>query len=353
MPAPQVAPVNYAVDDDQLREVELVARVDEAADALAADPELHLQLVGHADEDNTDDYNEALSQRRAQGVRARMLERHPQLEARVHIVGRGEWDPELSGSDNESKAKNRRVEFRFFYPRVCEPDWSEAFMDCLVGRLEAAPENEEPLVEVLDPVPPPTPRDLGHQYTGLYGMLGMGWEVSSYEQVRHHMGFAGRVGYTWAPTSILRLSAGAGLDYALGFGLLFVDDSAACTDECARRRHIVRILPEGRIGAATGPAWAYLRLFTGAAILHRAPYDTEETTGGDVPVTQTVRVPVSNRAFANLGLGIGFAIQLGRRLVLDVDFDVSFDGRFDRALGVYGGRVSLGAFGGAPVREGK
>src|SRR5690606_34691233 len=247
--------------------------------------------------------NEDLSRRRAEGVRARMMARHPTLEDRVHIVGRGEWDPELGGGDIEAKARNRRVEFRFFYPRVCEPGWDEAFVDCLVDRFEPEPEAPEARAEVLEPAPR-APPDRGHEYIGIFGMLGVGWEVSSYDQVRHHLNVAGRLGYTWAPTDVLRLSAGGGLDYGLGLGLLFADEQSSCGPECQRRRHIIRVLPEGRIGAATGPAWAYLRIFAGPAVLHRAAFDEAVTTGTPMdPVTQTVRTPPSNRAYANLGLG--------------------------------------------------
>ena len=68
-PVPTVDPVGFAVDDAKLRHQVLQTRVDEAADALYADANLRLLLVGHADEDNSDEYNLELSRRRAAAVR--------------------------------------------------------------------------------------------------------------------------------------------------------------------------------------------------------------------------------------------------------------------------------------------
>lgn len=337
-----VDPVTFDIDNDQLQARQLEERVDVVADRLNRDQDLNVLLVGHADEDNTQGYNLELSRRRAQEVMALMVARYPHLEGRISVEGRGEWDPTTTGDSEEAKAKNRRVEFVFHYKRQCEAIWSEDFVTCMMGRLDEAPAPQSEAPSAAKQVEPatqvgPDPVLAPARFCGLYGFVGAGWSVSSYDLVRHHLPWGVMGGYVWAPSKNLRLGAGAQLDHHAYLGFLFGSGSGQCTGECASPLHVLRILPEFRVGGASGPLWAHLRVFAGPALIVRPAH--EETSAG-----QTVRIPTSTIARPNIGGGPGFAFALSRRLMLSLDFEVSFDGHFDEAAGVYGGKLSLGRF---------
>lgn len=82
-----------------------------AAEGLRAHPDVSLSVEGHADERGTDEYNLALSDRRARVV-VDYLVRMGVAESRLRILPRGEHAPLLQGTDPFALAKNRRVEFR-------------------------------------------------------------------------------------------------------------------------------------------------------------------------------------------------------------------------------------------------
>ena len=67
-------------------------------------------IEGHTDAAGTDQYNEALSQRRAQSVRSYLVATHGIDGSRLQAVGLGEHDP-LPGRDPLA-GENRRVQFR-------------------------------------------------------------------------------------------------------------------------------------------------------------------------------------------------------------------------------------------------
>jgi hypothetical protein len=307
---------------------------------MHGDDELHLLLVGHADEDNSEAYNHALSLKRAGEVKSKMVARHPELAGRVEVDARGEWDPAVDGDSEENKAQNRRVEFVFHYPRACEAEWNESFADCMLGRLgEPEPEPKpEPAAEPEAPLLVELPREAPRtEYLGLYGFVGAGWSVSSFDLVRHHLPWGVMGGYVWGPTRNLRISVGGQVDHHAHLGFLFDSGTTQCSGACASPLHLVRVLPEGRIGGVSGPMWAHLRIFAGPVVLLRPP--REEIIAGEIQ-----SFPVSARVRPNLGIGPGFTFALSRRLMLSLDFEVSFDGRLDDAAGVYGGKVSLGRF---------
>ena len=66
-------------------------------------------IEGHADSRGTDEYNEGLSQRRAEAVRDYLVAQGVS-EDMVETVGKGEQDPIASNSTAEGRANNRRVE---------------------------------------------------------------------------------------------------------------------------------------------------------------------------------------------------------------------------------------------------
>lgn len=90
---------------------------DEARDIIAANAAIlkakgrvFFQLEGHCDERGSDQYNIALGERRAEAVRAYLLELGIAAE-RMETVSYGEERPLVSGSDENCWRQNRRAEF--------------------------------------------------------------------------------------------------------------------------------------------------------------------------------------------------------------------------------------------------
>ena len=67
-------------------------------------------IEGHTDAVGSEQYNEELSQRRAQSVRRYLVATHGIEASRLQAVGLGEHDP-LPGRDPLA-GENRRVQFR-------------------------------------------------------------------------------------------------------------------------------------------------------------------------------------------------------------------------------------------------
>ena len=65
--------------------------------------------IGHTDSVGTDEYNQKLSVRRAESVKAYLVSKS--IEAnRVYTEGKGEKQPVADNKTSEGRAKNRRVE---------------------------------------------------------------------------------------------------------------------------------------------------------------------------------------------------------------------------------------------------
>ncbi len=77
--------------------------------ALAARPGARVRLEGHADERGTREYNLALGERRANGIRDHFVVNGVGGE-RIEVVSFGEERLVRRGEDEESHALNRRVE---------------------------------------------------------------------------------------------------------------------------------------------------------------------------------------------------------------------------------------------------
>jgi outer membrane protein OmpA-like peptidoglycan-associated protein len=85
---------------------EKLARV---AGILGSHPDLQIQIEGHADSTGTDEYNQRLSERRAQSVRAYFSE-NGIGKAIVSAVGFGESQPVATNGTAAGRQQNRRVE---------------------------------------------------------------------------------------------------------------------------------------------------------------------------------------------------------------------------------------------------
>jgi len=78
---------------------------------LTDDPTLKLSIEGHTDSDGADDANLALSQSRADAVRAYLMDVYKIDGGRLTTKGWGEGKPIDVNTTPEGKANNRRVEF--------------------------------------------------------------------------------------------------------------------------------------------------------------------------------------------------------------------------------------------------
>ena len=80
-----------------------------AVDALNENTSIKVTLSGHADERGTREYNLALGQRRAESV-SDYLVLNGINKSRITVKSYGEERPAVSGQDEKSYSKNRRVE---------------------------------------------------------------------------------------------------------------------------------------------------------------------------------------------------------------------------------------------------
>lgn len=85
---------------------------------LVANPTLKIELSAHTDSRGTDEYNESLSQRRAEAIRFYLIDNKKIYPERLTSKGYGEFVPvapneNADGTDNpEGRQRNRRCEFR-------------------------------------------------------------------------------------------------------------------------------------------------------------------------------------------------------------------------------------------------
>jgi peptidoglycan-associated lipoprotein len=85
------------------------AELDQHAMVLAGNARLTVRLEGHADERGTREYNLALGERRANAVQSYLLSQGAS-RSQIEVVSYGEEKPAMSGHDQMSWEKNRRVE---------------------------------------------------------------------------------------------------------------------------------------------------------------------------------------------------------------------------------------------------
>lgn len=102
--------VHFATADSTLT-TDAEAILDGVATALTAKTDLRVEVQGHTDSVGEDDYNMALSQRRAKSVKTYLSE-HGVDTARMHSLGFGETQPVDSNDTDEGRELNRRVELK-------------------------------------------------------------------------------------------------------------------------------------------------------------------------------------------------------------------------------------------------
>ena len=104
------AMINFEYDQATVRSVDQ-GTLDRKAAILGANPNVKIQISGHADERGSDEYNLALGNRRAAAAK-RYLENKGIDASRMDVVSYGEERPLAQGSDEAAYAQNRRDEFQ-------------------------------------------------------------------------------------------------------------------------------------------------------------------------------------------------------------------------------------------------
>lgn len=103
--------VHFDFDEATLRP-ESRSILDEVGEVLVRHPELRIEIQGHTDAIGSNQYNQGLSDRRAQAVLDYLLASFPQLERTQYIArGYGESQPVATNETDEGRQLNRRVEF--------------------------------------------------------------------------------------------------------------------------------------------------------------------------------------------------------------------------------------------------
>lgn len=98
----------FAVDKHDLTPASKTALA-KMADVLNEYDDTDIMIEGHTDADGSDDYNQTLSERRAQAVKA-YLAALTVAPSRMTTVGYGESQPVADNSSSSGKSQNRRVE---------------------------------------------------------------------------------------------------------------------------------------------------------------------------------------------------------------------------------------------------
>ncbi len=83
--------------------------VKKVADFLSKYDDVVVDIEGHTDAQGSDQYNQALSQRRADSVKKELVTRYNIAANRVKAVGYGEAKPVASNDNASGRAQNRRV----------------------------------------------------------------------------------------------------------------------------------------------------------------------------------------------------------------------------------------------------
>ncbi len=98
----------YDVNKDQLQN-RSVPSIELLLSVMEAHPSIRVEIAGHTDSDGTDEYNEDLSQRRAETVRNYLI-KHGITATRLVAKGYGESKPTATNKTVAGRQKNRRTE---------------------------------------------------------------------------------------------------------------------------------------------------------------------------------------------------------------------------------------------------
>lgn len=88
-----------------------VATLAEIGPVLKANPSLNFEVQGHTDSTGNDSVNSALSQARADAVKAHLIQRQALVADRITAKGHGSSMPVADNSTADGRARNRRIAF--------------------------------------------------------------------------------------------------------------------------------------------------------------------------------------------------------------------------------------------------
>lgn len=108
--------VHFDFDSSAIRPSDK-SNVTAVADYLKAHGDCYLLIDGHCDERGTEEYNQALGERRALSAREAITKEGIQA-GRVRTRSWGEAKPAAIGTDEDSYAQNRRGEFILLLPKA-------------------------------------------------------------------------------------------------------------------------------------------------------------------------------------------------------------------------------------------
>ncbi len=103
--------IMFAAESSKLMGKKVLAAIGEIKRVLDENPNAKIIIEGHASTDGSTQYNDALSLRRAESVKAKLIELGAD-SSRIEVKSFGESMP-IDGDDSlQARAKNRRVEFK-------------------------------------------------------------------------------------------------------------------------------------------------------------------------------------------------------------------------------------------------
>jgi len=102
--------INFAYDKAEIRGAESFDLLNSLASAANQCSAFKINIQGHTDSDGSDDYNQRLSEARANLVVAFLSENGVEI-SRMSATGFGETQPIADNTTDEGKARNRRIEF--------------------------------------------------------------------------------------------------------------------------------------------------------------------------------------------------------------------------------------------------
>ncbi|WP_069131169.1 OmpA family protein [Rhodohalobacter halophilus] len=102
----------FGFDSSELRQASR-ENLRKLARIMGEDDDTNLMIVGHTDSTGDENYNQRLSERRAQSAASYLIEQGI-ASSRVQIEGRGETEPIADNETEAGRQENRRVEVAIF-----------------------------------------------------------------------------------------------------------------------------------------------------------------------------------------------------------------------------------------------
>lgn len=99
--------IHFKFNSDELLDTSM-GSIEKVANYLRDVPEYHFYIVGHTDDSGNANYNQKLSERRANKIRAALIQLGIH-EKRLTAIGVGEFSPVENNATENGREKNRRV----------------------------------------------------------------------------------------------------------------------------------------------------------------------------------------------------------------------------------------------------